>query len=89
MILRHLSAPKSVELVLIYFGLAYTSTLVKDNAVDLYVLERAFPSTHPSSEPLFASVLNAYAAQLGRDWNVIGRRLDDVRLRGRQRSMVS
>ena len=29
---------------------------MEDKAVDLYVLERAFASTHPNSEPLFASV---------------------------------
>ncbi len=33
--------------VLIDFGLSYHSTLVEDKAVDLYVLERAFVSTHP------------------------------------------
>lgn len=42
--------------VLIDFGLASTSSLVEDKAVDLYVLERTFTSTHPDSEPLLASV---------------------------------
>ncbi|KAH9931744.1 kinase-like domain-containing protein [Amylocystis lapponica] len=88
MMLRHPSSPKRVQLVLIDFGLAYTSALVEDKAVDLYVLERAFSSTHPASEPLFASVLKAYQVRSGRDWSAIGRRLDDVRLRGRKRSMV-
>lgn len=63
--------------VLIDFGLAYTSTLVEDKAVDLYVLERAFSSTHPASEPFFASVLNAYQAKMGREWVAISKRLDD------------
>ncbi|KAH8105359.1 kinase-like domain-containing protein [Cristinia sonorae] len=76
------------ELVLIDFGLAYTSTLVEDKAVDLYVLERAFSSTHPASEMLFASVLKSYEQTMGKEWKSIGRRLDDVRLRGRKRSMV-
>ncbi|EPQ53115.1 TP53-regulating kinase-like protein, partial [Gloeophyllum trabeum ATCC 11539] len=78
----------SVELLLVDFGLAYTSTLVEDKAVDLYVLERAFASTHPDSEPLFATVLEAYGKKLGKEWTGIKRRLDDVRLRGRKRSMV-
>lgn len=78
----------TTELVLIDFGLSYISTLVEDKAVDLYVLERAFASTHPDSEPLFASVLTAYGTRLGSEWNAISRRLDDVRLRGRKRSMV-
>ncbi|KZT11464.1 uncharacterized protein LAESUDRAFT_809389 [Laetiporus sulphureus 93-53] len=88
MMLRHPSASKGGELVLIDFGLAYTSTLVEDKAVDLYVLERAFASTHPASEPLFALVLGAYQAKMGKEWKAISRRLDDVRLRGRKRSMV-
>ncbi|KAI0667471.1 hypothetical protein C8Q78DRAFT_381851 [Trametes maxima] len=88
MMLRHPSSPKGLQLVLIDFGLAYTSTLVEDKAVDLYVLERAFASTHPQSEPLFAGVLRAYEKKMGKEWSSISRRLDDVRLRGRKRSMV-
>jgi len=76
------------EIVLIDFGLAYVSNLVEDKAVDLYVLERAFSSTHPASEPLFALVLQGYAAQAGKEWKAVKTRLDDVRLRGRKRSMV-
>ncbi|KAJ7671956.1 hypothetical protein B0H17DRAFT_1162060 [Mycena rosella] len=94
MMLRHPASFKSrhstlrTELVLIDFGLSYHSSLVEDKAVDLYVLERAFSSTHPDSEPLFASVLKAYELRMGKEWAAIGRRLDDVRLRGRKRSMV-
>ncbi|PFH47047.1 hypothetical protein AMATHDRAFT_68501 [Amanita thiersii Skay4041] len=94
MMLRHsssLSSQKSemnTELVLIDFGLAFQSSLVEDKAVDLYVLERAFISTHPNSERLFACVLDAYEREVGKDWADIRRRLDDVRLRGRKRSMV-
>lgn len=78
--------------------------MVEDKAVDLYVLERAFASTHPDSEPLFTSVLKAYEDELGEKvWAPIFRRLEDgelllpsltmsntlqVRLRGRKRSMV-
>jgi hypothetical protein len=62
---------------LIDFGLAYHSTLVEDKAVDLYVLERAFSSTHPDSEPLFASVLQAYGEYVGKEWVDIKRRLRD------------
>ncbi|KIJ67338.1 hypothetical protein HYDPIDRAFT_84105, partial [Hydnomerulius pinastri MD-312] len=76
------------DLVLIDFGLAFHSNLVEDKAVDLYVLERAFASTHPDSEPLFASVLASYEKGMGKSWTQVKRRLDDVRLRGRKRSMV-
>lgn len=63
--------------MLIDFGLAYTSTLVEDKAVDLYVLERAFVSTHPDSEPMFFAVLEAYKKGLGKDWTAVERRLED------------
>jgi TP53 regulating kinase-like protein len=75
------------DVVLIDFGLATQSTQDEDRAVDLYVLERAFTSTHPQAEPLFRQVLSAYAAEFGAGKTVL-RRLDEVRLRGRKRSMV-
>ncbi|KAI0031008.1 hypothetical protein K488DRAFT_79311 [Vararia minispora EC-137] len=75
-------------LFLIDFGLAYTSALAEDKAVDLYVLERAFGSTHPDAEPLFAGVLAAYEERMGKHWLPVRRKLEDVRLRGRKRSMV-
>lgn len=84
----HLLQLLTIRQVLIDFGLSYHSGLVEDKAVDLYVLERAFSSTHPDSEPLFASVLKAYEKTMGKEWEGVKRRLDDVRLRGRKRSMV-
>ncbi|KAF5319219.1 hypothetical protein D9619_008458 [Psilocybe cf. subviscida] len=88
MMLRRSTSTDAPVLVLIDFGLSYHSSLVEDKAVDLYVLERAFASTHPDSEPMFASVLSAYEKQMGKEWPAVRRRLDDVRLRGRKRSMV-
>lgn len=66
--------------VLIDFGLSYVSALVEDKAVDLYVLERAFASTHPDSEPFFASILVAYARVMGKEWPALRRRLDEGEL---------
>ena len=63
--------------MLIDFGLAFHSSLVEDKAVDLYVLERAFASTHPDSEPLFGSVIASYEKRLGKKWLPIKKRLDD------------
>lgn len=40
------------QVVIIDFGLSSTSTLIEDKAVDLYVLERAFASTHPKTEAM-------------------------------------
>lgn len=61
--------------VLIDFGLSNNSTLAEDKAVDLYVLERAFQSTHPASDELFNQILASYkdtletkgGASLGKD----------------------
>ncbi|KAG9004063.1 serine/threonine-protein kinase bud32 [Tulasnella sp. JGI-2019a] len=86
--LEEAASPFPLE-VLIDFGLSFQSALVEDKAVDLYVLERAFISTHPDSEGLFSEVLDGYSEAAGdKAWSVLKRRLDDVRLRGRKRSMV-
>lgn len=37
---------------MIDFGLSYVSGKIEDKAVDIYVLKRAFISTHPGSEDL-------------------------------------
>lgn len=42
--------------VLIDFGLSSQAQYAENYAVDLYVLERAFASTHPASEGLYAGV---------------------------------
>lgn len=75
------------EVVLIDFGLGQVSTQDEDKAVDLYVLERAFSSTHPKAERLFQDVLKAYGESY-KGSKVVLRRLQDVRMRGRKRSMV-
>ncbi|KAM9799330.1 EKC/KEOPS complex subunit TP53RK [Syngnathus typhle] len=75
------------HLVLIDFGLSYISTLAEDKGVDLYVLEKAFLSTHPNTEALFETLLQSYTASSKKSQAVI-QKLDEVRLRGRKRSMV-
>ncbi|KAH9842261.1 bud32 protein kinase [Teratosphaeria destructans] len=76
------------DLVLIDFGLAIQSVQDEDRAVDLYVLERAFGSTHPKEEHLFPVVLEGYAQAMGKAGKVVLRRLEDVRMRGRKKSMI-
>ncbi|KAH3766599.1 BUD32 protein kinase [Pelomyxa schiedti] len=71
-------------IVAIDFGLSYVSSLIEDKAVDLYVLERAFLCTHPSSGPLFSQVLETYASQYKQGPAVL-QRLEQVRLRGRKK----
>jgi len=75
------------EIVLIDFGLASQSTQDEDRAVDLYVLERAFGSTHPRAESLFSEVLSAYGKSY-KGANLVLKKLEDVRMRGRKRSML-
>ncbi|KAI4164402.1 MAG: hypothetical protein LQ342_002049 [Letrouitia transgressa] len=75
------------EVVVIDFGLAVQSVQDEDKAVDLYVLERAFGSTHPEAEEDFKEVLRAYDRSY-KGAKVVLKRLEDVRMRGRKRSMV-
>ncbi|KAF6232771.1 hypothetical protein HO173_008985 [Letharia columbiana] len=75
------------EIVLIDFGLAAQSLQDEDKAVDLYVLERAFGSTHPEAEEGFQEVLRVYGESY-KGAKVVLKRLEDVRLRGRKRSML-
>lgn len=79
------------EIVLIDFGLATQGIQDEDRAVDLYVLERAFGSTHPQQEGWFdAEVLQHQEGYRGsfKGANVVLKRLEDVRMRGRKRSMI-
>ncbi|XP_034023217.1 EKC/KEOPS complex subunit TP53RK [Thalassophryne amazonica] len=86
MLLRH-AVGGEFDLVLIDFGLSYISALPEDKGVDLYVLEKAFLSTHPNTEALFEKLLKSYTASSKKSAAVI-KKLDEVRLRGRKRSMV-
>eukprot|EP01129_Flabellula_baltica_P014361 TRINITY_DN6851_c0_g1_i2.p1 TRINITY_DN6851_c0_g1~~TRINITY_DN6851_c0_g1_i2.p1 ORF type:complete len:216 (-),score=44.74 TRINITY_DN6851_c0_g1_i2:22-669(-) len=72
------------SIVMIDFGLSSVSGLIEDMAVDLYVLERAFLSTHPDSEELFQRVLDSYQKSWKNGPKVISR-LDTVRSRGRKK----
>lgn len=75
------------EIVIIDFGLASQSSSEEDRAVDLYVLERAFLSTHPRAQKLFDEVLNGYR-QGFKGAKPALKKLEDVRMRGRKRSML-
>jgi len=93
--------PEECRIVVIDFGLASIEETAEDKGVDLYVLERALLSTHPSTASLFEAILNsykeAYACKGGSDGrghrgnaaaNEVLRKLDEIRLRGRKRTMV-
>ncbi|KAM9788191.1 EKC/KEOPS complex subunit TP53RK [Neosynchiropus ocellatus] len=76
-----------LDLILIDFGLSYISPLPEDKAVDLYVLEKAFLSTHPNTETLFKKLLESYSVSSKKSSAVL-KKLDEVRLRGRKKSML-
>lgn len=79
-----------IELTMIDFGLGYMESVAEDKGVDLYVLERALLSTHPRTERFFEILLNSYKSECGgatAAQEVIDK-LDEVRLRGRKRTMV-
>ena len=77
----------SGEVVIIDLGLASGGIHEEDRAVDLYVLERAFGSTHPRAECLFAEILSAYGTCFKGAPGVL-KKLEEVRMRGRKRSML-
>ncbi|KAJ0410328.1 hypothetical protein P43SY_002660 [Pythium insidiosum] len=82
-----LSSHDAVNVTIIDFGLANSQPLPEDKAVDLYVMERAFNSTHINSEVLVDEVLRAYKA-CSRRSDATFQKLAAVRLRGRKRTMV-
>ncbi|KAI5003480.1 hypothetical protein ZWY2020_030640 [Hordeum vulgare] len=75
------------QLVLIDFGLSFTSTIPEDKAVDLYVLERALISMHSSCGDVMEKILAAYR-KASRQWCATTNKLAQVRQRGRKRTMV-
>ena len=80
--------PNELDLVLIDFGLGYVENLAEDKGVDLYVLERAFLSTHPNTEKLFEILIKSYANYNKNTTAEVISKLDEVRMRGRKRTMV-
>jgi len=73
------------DVVLIDFGLSSTSIRShEDRAVDVYVLERAFVTTHVGSEDLVKEALRGYKATCQSSDSVFVR-LAEVRQRGRKR----
>lgn len=75
-------------LVLIDFGLSHFNPSVEDKAVDLYVLERAFVSTHSYFSQLFPVILDGYKNGYELDVQAVFNQFQNVRSRGRKRLMV-
>ncbi|KAK3586747.1 hypothetical protein CHS0354_014778 [Potamilus streckersoni] len=86
MLLR--GSPLDLNIVMIDFGLSYFDSLAENKGVDLYVLERALLSTHPNTEELFTTLLEAYKQANKKGAAEVISKLDEVRMRGRKRTMV-
>jgi len=80
------------KICLIDFGLGFAEGSPEDKGVDLYVLERALISTHPNTEFMFDAVINSYKkemkAERKTECDEIIRKFEDIRMRGRKRTMV-
>ena len=71
-------------LYMIDFGLSMVSSKIEDKAVDIYVLKRAFISTHPGSEKLFERILEQYKTKIQKGLQII-QKFREVEMRGRKR----
>lgn len=76
------------SLVLIDFGLSHFNSSIEDKAVDIYVLERAFISTHSYFSDLFASIIDGYKESYEFNVQSVINQYQNVRARGRKRLMI-
>lgn len=76
------------NLIMIDFGLGHYNQSAEDKGVDLYVLERALLSTHSIVPELFDIILTAYKSTNQNGWKDVVMKFEDVRARGRKRTMV-
>jgi len=87
-------SPEDFCVCLIDFGLGSLEGSAEDKGVDLYVLERALLSTHPSTQHVFEEILRSYATSYkatgdsGKGLTEVIQKLEEVRMRGRKRTMV-
>ncbi|KAH8379336.1 hypothetical protein KR009_004241 [Drosophila setifemur] len=76
------------EVIFIDFGLSHYNQATEDKGVDLYVLERALLSTHSEQPYLFESILASYRKECGKDEEAVLSKFEEVRARGRKRTMI-
>jgi TP53 regulating kinase-like protein len=75
------------DMIMIDFGLSSYSMSNEDKGVDLYVLERALISTHSTLPHLFEDILAFYKETNPKSEETI-KKFEEVRARGRKRTMV-
>ncbi|XP_073843862.1 TP53 regulating kinase [Musca autumnalis] len=79
---------ESYDIIFIDFGLSHYNQGTEDKGVDLYVLERALLSTHSEQPYLFENILQAYRKECGKDEESVVAKFEEVRARGRKRTMI-
>lgn len=82
------SATDDYDLIIIDFGLSQYQASPEAKGVDLYVLERALLSTHSTIPKLFDKILNAYSEENASGKDGVITKFEDVRARGRKRTMI-
>ena len=87
-ILVEKTADSTYQLSMIDFGLSSQEGSAEDKGVDLYVLERALLSTHPNTEWLFQEMMDHYKLQYGKGVGEVVKKFEEIRLRGRKRTML-
>jgi len=92
MLIEQMNKNGEQKICLIDFGLGFAEGTPEDKGVDLYVLERALISTHPNTEFMFNAVINSYKQELKADrkkeCDEVIRKFEEIRMRGRKRTMV-
>ena len=79
----------NLNIFFIDFGLSSITNQLEEKAVDLYVLERALISTHShNAQEIFEKILQSYCKEYGRHNEKVVGKFEQVRLRGRKRTMV-
>lgn len=76
------------DVIMIDFGLSHYEEGAEDKGVDLYVLERALLSTHSNLPQLFDIVLQNYRKMNSKEENTVIAKFEEVRARGRKRTMI-
>jgi len=92
MLIEQVTESGDHKICLIDFGLGFAEGTPEDKGVDLYVLERALISTHPNTEFMFSAVINSYKQEMKADrkkeCEEVIRKFEEIRMRGRKRTMV-
>lgn len=76
------------DVIMIDFGLSHYEEGAEDKGVDLYVLERALLSTHSEIPNLFEIILSKYRELNTKEQETVIAKFEEVRARGRKRTMI-